>query len=108
MTQAYLIIYPPSFVPGRDVPCVKNPKLFAGRPPNSHRHKPTASEAKAILICYTCPVLEKCRDWALQHAAEEDIVMGGMTGWQRREYLGRHGQVKRPPSTRGRRRVASE
>lgn len=85
MTQVALPKYHNPFNPGQDVPCVRNPDLFTASPGRTtFRRQPTDQENRAIQICDTCPALNQCRGWALQHALDEEIVMGGMTGYQRR------------------------
>ena len=41
-----------------------------------------AHEARAKLICTTCPVIARCLDWAMQ-VGEPDGVWGGLTAEER-------------------------
>jgi hypothetical protein len=44
-------------------------------------------ERQALATCDKCPVLDQCRDWALQEIEPAiDHVAGGMTPRQRAEY----------------------
>jgi WhiB family redox-sensing transcriptional regulator len=46
----------------------------------------TAQHEWAVAICRTCPVLEQCRTWALQHR-ERHGIWGGLWAHERRLIL---------------------
>lgn len=56
--------------------CQGHPELIRGGPGEQQRRN----------ICFRCPVLGHCRDWALSlpPASETDDIAGGLTARQRR------------------------
>ncbi|MFN2636832.1 MAG: WhiB family transcriptional regulator [Gemmatimonadaceae bacterium] len=44
------------------------------------------SREKAKAICWRCPVMDECRDWALAWGSEQHGTAGGMTEDERRQF----------------------
>jgi len=65
-----------------------DPELFFG-PSDSPEDGPTAAwERAALAVCGRCPLVEVCREAALEFGASEQYgVVGGMTAGQRRQVL---------------------
>lgn len=65
-----------------------DPELFFG-PSDSPEDGPTAAwELTALAVCQRCPLVEACRETALEFgASEQHGVIGGMTAGQRRQVL---------------------
>jgi WhiB family transcriptional regulator, redox-sensing transcriptional regulator len=62
-----------------------NAALFFDTDTGRGRTKP-AREAQAKAVCVTCPVLARCRDWALR-VREPDGVWGGLSPAEREQLL---------------------
>ena len=68
-----------------DVPCAGRADVFQHPHLESpHPRQRSAAEQRALAICYRCPVLHTCRQWAL--SVEVDGVTGGLTAAQRRAF----------------------
>jgi len=79
--------------------CKGKQDLFYG-PDNERTRAKGIREAKAKLVCFTCPVLDQCQDHAMNNP--EYGVWGGMTE-EERFHLGAH-----IPDPATRRRIAKQ
>lgn len=67
-----------------------DPELFFPAAERGPDHDAQVSAAKAV--CERCPVLHRCREWALAGLA--DGIAGGMTATERRAERARHRTVR--------------
>jgi WhiB family transcriptional regulator, redox-sensing transcriptional regulator len=68
-----------------------DPEIFF--PTNEPTNRYDARNAQALAMCAVCPVLEQCRDWALDSGQAYGIA-GGLTAGERRRVLARRGDVR--------------
>lgn len=58
-----------------------DPSLFGRREHPAELRR----QREAVAICRQCPVIVECRRWALHYYEDDDAVIGGLTGKQRRQ-----------------------
>jgi DNA-binding CsgD family transcriptional regulator len=88
----------PDFVrhTARPLPCTTDPQLFHLPDDGANHRGPAARKrlAAAIALCRTCPAMQACRAWALEHG--ETGVWGAQGDEDRTKAAGDHPGPERP------------